>query len=147
MSFFVPYDDSPLSRSALRRSRDYAEAVEESLYVYSVVPDSAEYARKKNWIEPDEEFVVEDIVTYLRSQVADIAPMAHFEFLIADPYIQPGTVASRIRRQAQNREATTVAIGSDNAGRVMSPITSVGGKVAAERTFDLLVIRRVGDST
>ena len=157
MTFLVPFDGSPLSRAALARARLYALALEAApadvrrealrqgptdVIAMVVVPDSERYARRKGWLEEDEPFSVRAAVERLHQQVTDLDPGASFEFERVDGAATAGTISHRLRRRAEAAEVSVVFVGSRNAGRIITPLTSVGGGVAADEDYDVHIVRR-----
>lgn len=157
MTYLVPYDGSELAKSALVRARLHAIALDEApsdvrkhvfreepleVVAVSIVPDSARYAREKGWIRDDEEFRTRHVVERLHREVTDLDPSASFQFERVDGEATAGTISRRLQRKAGELNATMVFIGSKNAGRIITPLTSVGGGVAAEQDYDVCIVRR-----
>ncbi|WP_436935892.1 universal stress protein [Halovenus marina] len=140
MTLVVPFDGSDLSRAALVRAVQFDAVLDEGVLVMSVIPkNNAEYARTRGWIDESEPFDAETVVSYLRNEVAQLAPEAEFHYEYTDRYAPTGTIASRIRRFAKANEASIVIIGSRNAGRIVSAIT-VGQSVAGDRAYDTMIV-------
>ncbi|MFB6102854.1 MAG: hypothetical protein ABEJ73_09840 [Haloplanus sp.] len=53
----------------------------------------------------------------------------------------PGTIASQIRSIARDADASMVFIGSENAGRLVTSLSSVGETVAADDAYDVVIVR------
>lgn len=140
MAFVVPYDGLKLSRAALIRAAQFATVLEEDVIAVTVIPrNNADYARERGWIDDDEPFDLEAIVTHLRRDVARLAPEATFEFVVTDRYAPAGTIAAEIRGFAREHDASLVFVGSENAGRVVRSIT-VGQSVATDRSYDTMIV-------
>lgn len=142
MTYVVPFDDQRLSRVALDRAQSYASLTEERVVAVSVVPKNPGYARERDWLGPDESFDAQRILKRLAGSVDEIAPAAEFEYVLADRYASPGTISSKIRRTARKLDATVVFVGSENAGRMLTTLRSVGHSVAADDTYDVHIVRR-----
>lgn len=148
MSFLVPFDGSELAEAALLSAAEFGTVLGESVLAVTVVPSrDVDYAREKGWIDPDESFDEDLIVTRLREQIAATAPDASFEYVTVDRYAPTGAIAKRIRRIARDRSATLVFLGSENAGRMVTNISSVGRSVAADDAYDVVIVRNQGPST
>ncbi|MFB6149962.1 MAG: universal stress protein [Halobacteriales archaeon] len=156
MTFMVPFDGSALAEAALVKAHGSAvglAAVASELpqlaqlsdpidvVAVSVIPDNARYARRKGWIDPGETFQPGAVVDTLRQQVADLVPSAEFQSRRVDRGATAGTISGRLRRTARDLGATMVFIGSDNAGRIVTPITSIGGGVTAGDAYDVCIVR------
>ena len=141
MSIVVPFDGSELSRLALRRAAVMSAAFDAAVHAVTVVPRGADYARDQGWIDADEPFDGDRIVERLRAQVAEVAPDATYHAQRVDSRLPRGSIAKRLRRFAREHDANVVFVGSENAGRVVTPISSVGGTVAADEDYDVYVVR------
>lgn len=142
MTFLVPYDGSDLARAALVRGDEYADALDEDVAVVSVIPESKRYAREKGWIGREEAFEPREVVADIHREVVDLAPDASFRAERVDRGAGAGTVATTIRRVAADVDASVVFLGSENAGRIVVPVASVGGSVAADTAYDVHLVRR-----
>lgn len=142
MTIVVPYDGSELSNAALERAADLSNALDNDLIAISIIPgNNAKYARENGWLEEDEQFDSETIVTRLSEMVDDVAPTASFRYATVDKYAPAGVIAKRIRKEARLSNARLVALGSDNAGRIVTNVSSVAGTVAADDAYDVLIVR------
>lgn len=157
MTFMVPFDGTSLSKAALARARQYAIALEEApddvvrwllpdqhidVVAVSVVPESARYAREKGWIREDEEFSTRRVVEDLHRQVTDLTPNANFQYIRVDGSAGAGTISSRLRNEAEDLETSVMFIGSENAGRIVTPLSNVGRGLAADQDYDVHLVRR-----
>lgn len=142
MTFLAPFDGTRLARAAVVRADEYAEALDEDVVVVSVVPESERYAREKEWIGPGEAFDVTETAADLHRQVVSLSPGASFRWKRVGGSAASGTVANTIRRTAAEVEADVVFLGSENAGRVVVPVSSVAGPVASDAHYDVHLIRR-----
>jgi len=142
MSFFVPYDGSTLARAAL----DRANALDgHATVVCTVVPDSAEYAREKGWIEEDESFDPDAVERRLEADVQEQAPDAEFRCLHVRPHINPGGIVTQIRDAAEDVDADVVFLGSENVGHIAAPVASIGSNVATRVPYDIYLVQSVGE--
>ncbi len=151
MVYLVPFDGSPLAEAALARAAEFATVMGEDLLVLTVVPvDERDFAVERGWIDDIDEYDPDEIVAQLRSQVADVAPEATVRCERPEDVSSVASVTTdvvrTIRTVAQEVDATVVFIGSENAGRVSSPVTSVGAPVSEDPRYDVHIVRHV-DST
>lgn len=142
MTFLVPYDGSELAEAALVRADEYAEALGEDVTVVTVVPESKRYAREKGWIDAGEAFDVRAVIADRHREATDLSPEASFRSVRVDGSATGGTVANAIRRAAKEIDASVVFLGSEDAGRIVVPVSSVGGSVAADASYDVHLVRR-----
>ena len=157
MTFLVPFDGSALATAALTKARVYAIAINEAprgiraelrragaieVIAMSVVPESERYAREKGWIDDGDAFDVRTVVERLHGMVTDVDPGAEFQYERVDGAATAGTISSRLRQRAEAEDVAAVFIGSRNAGRIITPLTSVGGGVTASQAYDVHIVRR-----
>lgn len=147
MVLLVPFDGSRLSGAALGRAAEFSEFTDEEVVVLSVLPDDEEFARTHGWIEDDESYDRAGVAADLERAALERAPDARFrsEFLgetdtsmMAD---MTTDVTRRIRQVASEEAASIIFIGSENAGRVSRPVTSVGSPVSEDPRYDVHIVR------
>lgn len=142
MTFLVPFDGSPLGEAALARAATFGNLLEESVIAVVIIPQgNTTYAREHGWIGPNEQFDADAIIAGLTDRVAEIAPRASLTAKFVDTYAPSGTIAIELRRFARESQCSLLFIGSENVGRIVSSIASVGSLVASERTYDVLLVR------
>lgn len=142
MTLLVPFDGSKLAEAALVRASKFGNVFEEDVLAVSVIPKGNKgYARERGWIEQDEDFDMEAVVSTLHKQVTDICPSADFRHKVVDRHAPPGTIAKRLRKVAKKEDSSMVFIGSENAGRLVTSLSSVGGTMAANETYDVVIVR------
>jgi nucleotide-binding universal stress UspA family protein len=140
MTLVVPFDGTGLSKAALARAVQFETVLKEGVVAVTAIPrDNTQYARQRGWLDDEEPFDAETIVSRLRDEVANVAPDAEFHHVFVDRYAQPGTIATRIRKFAKSHGASIVFIGSENAGRLVSAITP-GQSLAGNRAYDTMII-------
>ncbi|MBX0296300.1 universal stress protein [Haloarcula nitratireducens] len=141
MTIFVPYDGTTVSSAALERAQSLAYSLDEALVVSTVVPRDRENALDHQWITADETFDAKAIVSRFEARVASLAPTAEFHPIVLAGRAQSGSIARRLRDVARENGATLVVVGSDNIGRFVRPVNTVGGRVAARLDTDLYVVQ------
>lgn len=143
MTYVVPFDGTPLARAALSRADEFAAAMDEPVLAVTVVPrGNADFARTRDLLDEDEPYDFDTVVERLRAQVEELCPGAELQVNPTDRYAPPGQIANDIRDMATAAGATLVVIGSENAGRMVSTISTVGGSVATDDDYDVLIVRR-----
>ena len=147
MTYLVPFDGTEPSTAVLRRASDLAAKTGEPVRAVVVIPQgNAGYARDRGWIDHGEPFDRALIVDRLRERIERIDDGVALEALSAGRYVQPGTIAGRIRRHAREIDASVVFLPTANAGRMVSSLSSVSSPIAAGRGYDVyLVSPRAGD--
>lgn len=141
----VPYDGSALARGALQRARAFAADSDDDVLVVTVLPEDPEFARERGWITDGEPFDPDAIAERFARDVADLAPEAEFRIERPDEggMLAATTmdVARTVRQVAHEVDADVVFIGSENAGRVSTPITSVGTPLSKDPDYDVYIVR------
>jgi nucleotide-binding universal stress UspA family protein len=142
MTFVVPFDGSELAAAALVRAVEFGDVLDERVVSVSVIPDgNAAYARERGWLEADEPFDREAVVATLHEDVAALAPNAEFRYETVGRRATTGTISKRLREIARKEDASMVFVGSENAGHLVSSLSSVGGTVAADDAYDVVIVR------
>lgn len=142
MTLVVPFDGSRLSEAALVRATEFGNVFDEDVLAVSVIPKgNTTYARERGWIEQDEEFDRESVVSTLHKQVTNLCPSSNFRHKVVDKYATSGTIAKRLRKAIETEDASMVFIGSENAGRLVTAVSSVGGSVATDQSYDVVIVR------
>lgn len=142
VTFLVPFDGSELSEAALVRAARFGAVLDERVLAVSVIPKgNADYASERGWLDPGEPFDMEAVVAGLHERVVDLAPSADFRHEVVDRYAPAGTVSRRLRRVARDEGASMVFIGSANAGRLVTSLGSVGGTLASDDAYDVVIVR------
>lgn len=146
MTYLVPFDGSPLAEAALARATEFATVMDEDVLALSVVPvDERDFAVERGWIDELAEYDADAIVARLREQVATVAPHAAFRCERPEDISSVASitidVVRTIREVAREVDADVVFIGSENAGRVSSPVSSVGAPVSEDPRYDVHIVR------
>jgi nucleotide-binding universal stress UspA family protein len=142
MTFVVPFDGASRTKAALQRGATIGSALGESVVAVAVIPmNDTAYARQQGWLGSDEPFDLERVVTTLRERVHDIAPDATFEYERARRGASGNQIAKPIRKFAKGRDASMVFIGSENAGRLVTSQSSIGGRICTDGDYDVVLVR------
>ncbi|WP_263019489.1 universal stress protein [Natronobiforma cellulositropha] len=145
MTVLVPFDGSPLSSAALEKARSFASLTDAALVAITVIPDDDEYARERGWITRGEPFDTEAIDAGMRERVDAIAPEAEFYSQVVDSDEPTATattnVVRTIRQAASDVDASVIVVGTENAGSVTTPLSSVGGPLSSDQHYDVYLVR------
>lgn len=147
MTLLVPFDGSPLAEVALRRAREFASYRDEAVVALTVVPEDESFAEERGWIEPGEPYDPEAICTEFELRVAEIDDDVTFRCEHPPPSEHPtataiDNVTQTIRRVAAELDVSIIFVGSENAGRVSMPVSSVGGPLSTDAKYDVHIVRR-----
>jgi len=145
MTLLVPFDGSDLSKAALERATEFSEFSGEDVIVLTVIPEEPEYALERNWLDANDPFDPAVIADRLREEIAEIAPDADYRYEIPENISSMASITTdvirTVRKVAHEVSASIVFIGSENAGRVSSPVFSVGAPVSEDPQYDVHIVR------
>lgn len=142
MTLVVPFDGSELAEAALVRATAFGNVFNEHVLAVSVIPKKkADYAKEHGWLEQNEEFDMESVVSTLHEQVTELCPSADFRHKVVGRYARSGSIAKQLRKVAREEDASMVFIGSENAGHLVTAISSVGQTVATDDSYDVVIVR------
>jgi nucleotide-binding universal stress UspA family protein len=146
MTLLVPYDGSDLSKAALARADEFASYRDEGVVALTVVAEDEAFAVERGWIDPGETYEPTAICERFEREVAEVAPDAAFRCehpTTSDSFTATviDDITRTIREVAHDVDASIVFIGSENAGRVSTPITSVGSPISRDAAYDVHIVR------
>jgi nucleotide-binding universal stress UspA family protein len=147
MTLLVPFDGSELSTAALSRAAEFADFMDEEVLALAVIPQDPEYARERGWLDQGDPFNLDLVESRLSSAVAETAAEATFrcerlDDADAEPLATTTTdVIRKIREVAAEVDARILFVGSENAGRVSSPLSSVGNPLSEDPRYDVHIVR------
>ncbi|WP_018257736.1 universal stress protein [Halomicrobium katesii] len=145
MVLLVPFDGSDLAQTALERAVEFSEYTHEDVLVLSVIPDDGEYAVERGWVDAPEAYDPDAVAARFESLVADIVPDAEFRVETPEDVSSMADVTTdvvrTIREVSHEVDASIVFIGSENAGRVSTPVCSVGAPLSEDPTYDVHIVR------
>jgi len=148
VTLLVPFDGSDLAEAALRRAREFASYRDEAVVALTVVPEDESFAEERGWIESGEPYDPEAVCTEFELRVAEIDDDVTFRCEHPPPSDHPtataiDNVTQTIRRVAAELDVSIIFVGSENAGRVSMPVSSVGGPLSTDAKYDVHIVRRV----
>ncbi|AQL44234.1 universal stress protein [Halorientalis sp. IM1011] len=146
MTLLVPFDGSDLSRSALKRASEFADYRGEEVVALTIIPDDEAFAQERGWIEAGETYDPTAVSDEFERTVQEVAPNAtyrceHPETSDSMTATVIDDITRTIRHVADDVDASIVFIGSENAGRVSTPVTSVGSPVSEDPRYDVHIVR------
>ncbi|MEF8886304.1 MAG: universal stress protein [Haloarculaceae archaeon] len=150
MTLLAPYDGSALSRAAINRATEFADYRGEEVVVLTVVPDDRAFALERGWIEEGETYDPKSVERQFAGEVEQVAPAATFrteqpESMASLAATTHNDITRTIRQVAHDIDASIVFVGSDNAGRVSTPVTSVGSPISEDPEYDVHIVRHTDD--
>lgn len=150
MTYLVPFDGSALAAAALERATEFAALTDTEVIALAVVPlDEREFAVERGWIDDEERYDPDEVASALEAQVLAVAPDATFRCERPEDVSSVASVTTdvvrTIRAVAEAVDAEIVFIGSENAGRVSTPVSSVGAPVSEDPRYDVHIVRHVDE--
>jgi nucleotide-binding universal stress UspA family protein len=137
MVFLVPFDGSPLAEAALDRAVTYAAAMDTDVVAVSFIPTGADYAERRQRVDPHEDFAVETAASDLRRKIEEATDDAELRY--DDVSAQSASEFSKlVRGVARDVDATVVFLGSDDTDNIVVPM----GEAAAGDSYDVHIVRR-----
>lgn len=73
--------------------------------------------------------------------MTSLVPEADYRHAVVDRYAPTSTIANRVCRMATEEDASMVFVGSENAGRLVSTVSSVGNAVSSRADYDVVIVR------
>lgn len=141
MEFVVAFDGTPVSKTALDRAVQLADGVGGEVTAISIVPaGNAQYARQHGWVDEEDTYSRDAVLDTLRESVESVAPNASFVHQSVDRYAPRGKIGRVLKTEAEASGVDVLVIGTANAGRVFTALTTVTRSVA-NGAYDLYVVR------
>jgi nucleotide-binding universal stress UspA family protein len=139
MVFLVPYDGSRVARAALDRAVEHGEALDEQVVAVSFVPTGSEYAQRRKWIEPTEEFAADNAHQQLKRKIEETTDSAERTFDETGASGVHDGLAERIRQVAADVEATVLFVGTEPGDD--DDLTTPFGTIAPDGEYDIHLVR------
>lgn len=147
MVLLVPFDGSALAEAALSRAVEFGALTGEPVLVVTVFPADEGFARERGWIDSEESYDPAAVADRFEARVGELAPEATFRAEHVDAESMRAwaavDVSRTVREVAAEVDASIVFVGSENAGRVTTPITSVGTPVSEDPRYDVHIVRHI----
>ncbi len=140
MVFLVPYDGSPVSEQALDCAIEHGRAMETAVVAVSLIPTGAEYAERRKWIEPGEEFAADTARAELERKIEETTDDAERNFEDARAGSLGNGVAKQVRRVAEEVDASVLFVGTRTDAeddRLLTPF----GDIEPEGGYDIHLVR------
>jgi len=149
MTILTPFDGSDLAQTALKRAETFAASRDEALVALTVVPDDPAFAVERGWVDGESEYDQAELCREFEQQVEAISTRARFrceEPDDSDVLTATATddITRTIRQVAADLEVSVIFIGTENAGRISTPVTSVGSPLSKDPKYDVHIVRHTG---
>lgn len=135
MVFLVPFDGSSRAHGALDRAVAYGAAIDRDVVAVSYVPTGANFAERRRWVDPSEDFAADTVASDLQRKIEEATDDAEVHYENERAYSPVGGLSREVRQTALDVEATAVFVGCADDGRVVVPIDD------GADAFDVHVVR------
>lgn len=139
MVLLVPYDGSSVSKAALDRAVEHGDALGTEVVAVSFVPTGSEYALRRTWIEPSDDFATDTAREELERKIAETVDDAERRFEEAGASAPADGAADHIRQVAEDVGASTLYVGT-NGDTTEEPMTPFG-PIAPDGEYDIHLVR------
>lgn len=142
MVFLVPFDGSPATAAALDRAVQHGEAFDRRVVAVSFVPTGTEFARRRIWIDPDEDFALESARKELERKIDETTDDTELVYDDATAGSPDDGIATEVRQVAREVEATVLFVGASDAARENGDgLVTPFGPISADADYDVHVVR------
>lgn len=142
MVFLVPYDGSRVAHAALDRAVTHGEALDEEVVAVSFVPTGAEYAQRRKWIEPSEDFAVDAARETLQRKIDEATDDAERTYEESSASAPHDGVTEDIRQVADDVGASVLFVGTSDDGEG-DELNTPFGSIAPNGEYDVHLVRSV----
>jgi len=154
MTVLTPFDGSELAQTALKRAETFASSRDEAVVALTVFPDDAGFAVERGWVDTEDDYDPETLCQRFEGQVDEISSEATFRCEQPDDsHVLTATATDDITRTirqvaaeldvsvAAELDVSVIFIGTENAGRISTPVTSVGSPLSKDPEYDVHIVR------
>lgn len=140
MVLLVPYDGSPVSEKALDVAVAHGEALGEDVVGVTLVPTGSEYAERRVWVEPDDDFAVDSARNELERKIAETTDDVERVYDGSGATAMHNGAASNIKQAALEVGASTLYVGTSDE-QTEDRLTTPFGTIEAEGPYDIYLVR------
>ena len=146
MTVLAPFDGSELAKTALQRAETFAASRGETVVALTVFPDDPAFAVERGWVDAENDYQPETLCERFEGEVAAISSEATFRCEQPDDsHVLTATatddITRTIRQVAAELDVSVIFIGTENAGRISTPVTSVGSPLSKDPQYDVHIVR------
>lgn len=140
MAFLVPFDGSSASEAALARAVEHGKALDEEVVAVSFIPTGAEYAERRKWIQPDEDFAAETASSELKRKIAETTDDAERSFEESGASAPGDGLTKHVKRVARDVDTSILFVGAGD-DHSEDQLTTPFGEVAPDADYDIHIVR------
>ena len=142
MVFLVPYDGSRVAQAALDRAVAHGKALDEEVVAVSFVPTGSEYAERRKWIEPNDQFAAETARSTLQRKIEEATDESERVLTESSASAPHDGVVDRIKQVADDIDASVLYVGTQENGESDDLLTPFG-TVSPRGSYDVHLVRSV----
>jgi nucleotide-binding universal stress UspA family protein len=139
MVFVVPFDGSPVAEAALRRAVEHGRALGRDVLAVSYVPTGAEFAERRTWIEPGEDFAVEEASASLQRKIEETTDATELVYEDATAGSPADGIGDAVRETAMDVGARVLFVGIANGSE--DALETRFGSISATASYDVHLVR------
>jgi len=136
MVFLVPFDGSSCAHAALDRAVTYGAAVDRDVVAVSYVPTGDDYAERRRWVDPSEDFATDTVASDLRRKIEEATDDAEVNFENESAYSPRAASLTRYARPRWTSTPPSSSSARPTTVVIVVPIDGDGDE------FDVHVVRR-----
>ncbi len=142
MVFLVPFDGSPAATAALDRAVEHGEAFDRKVVAVSFVPTGTEFAKRRIWVDPGEDFALESARQELERKIDETTDDTELVYDDATAGSPDDGIANEVRQVARDVDATVLFVGaSEGASENGEGLVTPFGPISADADYDVHVVR------
>jgi nucleotide-binding universal stress UspA family protein len=139
MVFVVPYDRSPVAEAALRRAVEHGRAFDRDVLAVSYVPTGAEFAERRKWIEPADDFAIEGASAALKRKIEEATDETELVYRDATAGSPADGIGEAVRETATDVDASVVFVGIANGSA--DALETRFGSISTTASYDVHLVR------
>jgi len=146
MTVLAPFDGSELAETALQRAETFADSRGETVVALTVFPDDPAFAVERGWVDTEDAYEPETLCERFETRVDELVDEATYRCETPDSSdvltaTATDDITRTIRQVAAELDVSVVFIGTENAGRISTPVTSVGSPLSKDPQYDVHIVR------
>ncbi|MFB6310268.1 MAG: universal stress protein [Salinirussus sp.] len=139
MVFVVPYDGSNAADAALRRAVEHGRAMNRDVLAVAYVPTGAEFAERRTWIQPDDDFAASEATAALDRKIDETTDETELVYEHESAGSPSDGIGEAVRATATEVGASVLFVGIRNGSAEL--LETRFGSISADAPYDLHLVR------
>jgi nucleotide-binding universal stress UspA family protein len=140
MVFFVPFDGSASADAALRRAVEHGRALDREVVAVSFVPTGSEFAERRKWITPADDFAADEASAALKRKIEETTDETELVYEETSAGSPDDGIGEEVRRAAEDVDASILFVGAGDSS-VGDGLRTRFGTVASTGSYDVHIVR------